>query len=275
MRIMVWNVHDGSELARIQMDGAAERMRPLADPDRVLVHHYGERLRVWRVSTGREERRFAHTATVEDIVVAAAADRAVTKHGATIRLWDTRTGAEIAHHLSKGDIGTQSLAISPDGRWVGYRTDRSPQTDTGEADEAVALWEPDSGRDPRLLSTTNALEIVFSPESKRIGARGNDTVALWDIESLRSIATLRALPGSTVLEIAFSPDGARLLVTERGTSRCSKPSSCMSLRVWDLAKTLERARVDFGGVLLQIPGSDTVMTRTEGSWRAWSHGNTA
>ncbi|MGH8589962.1 MAG: TIR domain-containing protein [Gammaproteobacteria bacterium] len=280
MRIKVWNFHDGSEVARIDMDGAARRIRPLADPDLVLVHDWSDRLRVWRASTRREERRFAHTAIVSDIAVAGGADRAVTWQGASIRLWDTRTGAEIARHITNGNV--DDLSISPDGRWVGYRTDQPRQTDTGEPYEAVVLWEPDSGRDPQIVpSATEADQLVFSPDSKRIAARlgpgsDKDTVAIWDIGSLRSIATFRALPGSTVSEFAFSPDGARVLVEERGASRRS------GLRVWDLTKTHELARVDIDDVLLQIPGSDTVMTRMkgvmagwEGLWRTWSPGNTA
>ncbi len=265
-RITVREVKDGSEVSQIEFEGYARGIFPLADPDRVLIHDSAG-VHIHQVSTRLEEHRFAHTAMVRDIVVATAADRAATVHQASIRVWDTSTGTEIAQRVSKGGAG--HLAISPDGRRVAYTTDRPLQPEAGETFERLVLWEPDSRHAPRILPARVEGEVVFDPSSERIAVRLRDNTAMvWEVRSLRSVATIRALPGGKLSEIAFSHDGRHLLIRE---TKRSSGRFINGLRVWDLKENRELARVDSGGGWAQIPGSDRVMVRGgQGDWRTWS-----
>ena len=60
--------------------------------------------------------------------------------------------------------------------------------------------------------------MAFSPDGKMLATAGAD-VKLWDSQTGK---TLRSFD-SQVIEVAFSPDGKRLVASRRGT-----------LRVWDV-----------------------------------------
>jgi WD40 repeat protein len=265
-RITAWQIADGVEVAHLDMDSQAQRLLPLADPDLLLVQGRGNALRVWRLATGKEEHRFAHTSTVDHMAVALTAERAVTSQAASLRVWETRTGTEVAHRVSQGDI--KSLAISADGRWVAYAIDQPRQNETGNTTKVLAVWEPESDRTPRLLPAPSFIHTMqFDARSRHLAVQfGGTAISVWEVNSLRSVATFQPLPDSTITEMMFSPDDERLLVEEYGRS-----SRRHSLRVWDMREQRELARVDVGGSVLQVSGSASIMTRDpQGVWHAWS-----
>ncbi len=131
----------------------------------------------------------------------------------TIRIWDADDGHEIRRLASESiealsRIAANSLAYSPDGRWLAACSnsiDRSP----GE----VRVFNTADGRRIFTLRghTSNVVSVEFSPDGRRLATASFDrTVKLWETETGQEIFTLRGHT-SGVLSVAFSGDGRRLI----------------------------------------------------------------
>jgi WD40 repeat protein len=118
------------------------------------------------------------------------------------KLWDVLTGEVIQsyEHLA----GVRSVAFSPDGSIVATASPSYLTEDTG----SVFLWSVETGE---LLATLPhyASVVSFSPDGEQIvTARGK--VKFWDVDSKELIDTVECR--GLTLALAYSPDGARLLV---------------------------------------------------------------
>jgi eukaryotic-like serine/threonine-protein kinase len=82
---------------------------------------------------------------------------------------------------------------------------------TGAQDAMVKIWEISSGRPLASLSSPVSwfLACAISPNLERVAAVGGDgTVRLWDLRSQQEVAALR---GGMAYDLAFTPDGNRLV----------------------------------------------------------------
>jgi WD40 repeat protein len=120
-----------------------------------------------------------------------------------VRLWDTTDWREIAAP-EEAVKDLKDCALSPDGRTlVVVANDRS-----------VAWWDLPSGQ--RLSRFENQFErddacVVFSPDGRVIAvSETKGVIRLWDSAARREIAKIHGNL-RTVLGLAFSPDGRRLL----------------------------------------------------------------
>lgn len=258
----VWRTTDWSLERFIAMDSRLRSIHPLSDPSLIAVYDNADTLRIWRISTGEEVRRFAHTKTASGVVAAENADRAVTWREGSLRVWNTQDGTEVAHRLSHG--GVTRLAFSPDGRIVAYLPDRPRTSRRGDAYESLVIWEPDSKDDPVVLPLASPRALRFDPSGRFLAVRlGDETMRLFDVATLRVTATLNALPGATVSKMAFSGDGALLYVEEEKDRK-------YALRIFRTGSGTEIARVDQGPTHLPMPESPRVAVRDRaGQWRFW------
>jgi WD40 repeat protein len=122
-------------------------------------------------------------------------------HDQTVRLWDARSGVELA--TLKGHTSwVESVRFSPDGtRLV-----------SGDGDGMIKLWDAHSGA--ALLTLKGHMREVnsvsFSPDGTYLASSGHDdTVKLWDARNGVKLATLKGHT-SQVKSVCFSPDGTRL-----------------------------------------------------------------
>jgi WD40 repeat protein len=135
-----------------------------------------------------------------------------------VSIFDVRTGRQVRRITPSDadDVSVVCLAFSPDGTKLAW----------GEPDGHVALWDLTGDR---LLNrarchdwTVNA--VAFSPDGRLLASGGNDSaVHLRSVDRLAGIAgkdgrfglrigerTLRD-PDSSVMSLAFTPDGTRLI----------------------------------------------------------------
>jgi WD40 repeat protein len=119
-----------------------------------------------------------------------------------VKLWDARTGADVATLRGHTD-GVTDVVYSPDGTRLA----------TGSRDKTVKLWDATSGTEIATLRghTGIVYAVSYSPDGTRLASASDDhTVKLWDTHSGAELATLRGRTLGGVLSVAWSPDGNHL-----------------------------------------------------------------
>ena len=119
----------------------------------------------------------------------------------TIRLWDSRTGKNIAVLRQSHEGEPSSVAFSPDGKTLAF----------GGAG-TIELRDASSGKRLALCSghTDRVCSLEFSPDGKTLASASLDGSAkLWDALAGKCRATLPGIPGWPS-NVAFSPDGNTL-----------------------------------------------------------------
>lgn len=260
-RVRVWRTDDGSEVRSIDTGGSPWAVLPLADPDLVGIRDLGGTMGTWRISTGERVHVFAHAVGAAGLALATQADRAVTWLGGSLRLWNARSGAELAHAQSTS--GVSEAAISPDGRTVAYLTEQTTGDARDEGLRALVLWEPGSKAPSRVLPLERPGGLQFDATGRRLAVRvGGDTVRVLEAPTLRALGSLRSGPGASIRDTAFGPDGALLFIREAKDRR-------VGLRVFALDRLREVSRIDTAH-WQRTAGAWAVMTRgDDGRW--WRH----
>ena len=229
--VYLYDVATGGEIAVLRGHSApvtGVAYRP--DGTQVATASNDQTIRLWDPATGRQ------TVLLKADVAAPHPDRdtlvkynpdgsRIASHtladGAACasRLWDTRTGQEIAV-LSPWREGLVSVAFSPDGRRVAV-----------SAAEFVYLCDAVTAR--RLFDlgphAGRVRRVAYSSDGKRIASttdNGSNAVHLWDAETGREVAVPRNHT-ARASHIAFSPDGSRLI------SVSDYPDQ--TARLWDAA----------------------------------------
>ena len=167
-----------------------------------------------------------HAAGVSGVIFSPDGSRLVTiSEDRTARVWDAATGALLATcrgHASKL-IGA---AFSRDGsRLV-----------TTSADATVRQWDPRTGQEVAPYYDRHSGEVVvarYSPDGQWLASAGTDrTVRVWRAADRQDVAILHGHTG-TVRNLAFSPDGRRL-VSQSFYTDITKGAGDSTIRVWDV-----------------------------------------
>jgi len=176
---------------------------------------------VWDVETRRVRAKF----TAHGILIFCLAwhpdgrriASAGSAHGQfSLTIWDATTGAEVCTLQPPGRVEFFAAAFSPDGRHLV----------TGRRDRTVHVWDANDGRSIRPLGTHDGpiRAVVFSPDGRHLATTSADgEVKLWDATRLgekqepnKPPRTVRAHSPGVGVNVAFSPDGKRLVMSDKG-----------------------------------------------------------
>jgi WD40 repeat protein len=174
--------------------------------------------RIWDSKSGKEVFTFSgHEGAVLCATFSPDGRQVVTASvDMTARIWNVDTGKEIA--ILKGHEGEVNCAsFSPDRRRVVTASD----------DKTARIWDAQTGAELSILRghTAEILSAKYSPDGRHIVTGSMDTTALlWDAENGRQISVLASfswvMSGATydgrVTDIAFSPDGRRVVIASNG-----------------------------------------------------------
>jgi WD40 repeat protein/tRNA A-37 threonylcarbamoyl transferase component Bud32 len=157
---------------------------------------------------------FLHTGAVSAVAFSPDGTRLATaSYGGTVKVWDTRTGAE-ALTFRGNAYAVRAVSFSPDGSRLASASD----------DGTVKVWDARTGAGVLTLSGhANVVTAVsFSPGGSRLASASRDrTVKVWDTRTGAEALTLRG-HGDVVTAVSFSPDGSRLASASLGI-----------VKVWD------------------------------------------
>ncbi|HEX8607002.1 MAG TPA: caspase family protein, partial [Pedobacter sp.] len=181
----LWNLIEG----KIKRCFRGHTTAAISPDGRQLVTASDNSATLYEIETGQAKTFFKHQDTITSVVFSKRGDRIITtSNDKTARIWDTKTGQEIAR-LRGHDGPVISAAFSP-------TTDTIV---TGGRDNTVVLWDVKTGKlIYRITKHSYGVKFVkFSADGQRIVTLGGDGgISLWDSAKGAEIATVVSVGSS-------------------------------------------------------------------------------
>jgi WD40 repeat protein len=280
------------------------------DGQYLLTASWDSTVRLWDIKSGKELRRFGNPTGNVLAATFSPDGRRVAAGGSdkSVRVWDTATG-QLLHTFPAPSV-VYAVAFSVDGTRIAIGTSTTKAKASGIAiwnlqtgrqdivlqghttivkriiflpdgkrvlscsnDKTIRLWDIASGQELRKFTGHTGLvsRIALSPDGKQVvSASTSDGLRIWEVETGREV---RRLDAGSVLGVAWSPRGARIL--SGGSDAAKVPAGDHSIRLWDTdsGKELHRFQGHAKGVwaIEFLPdGRHAVSGGADGSVRLWA-----
>jgi WD40 repeat protein len=146
-----------------------------------------------------------------------------------VRIWDTRTGAEIRKWKAHA-IPDNGAMIAHSNECMDYSTDGKHLV-TGGMDRLIKLWNPETGQLERVFSGHLGflVGVHFTPDQRRLISQSVDrTVRIWDVATGKELLSMTdpLFDGVYTWCVGVSRDGRRVI---------SAPCRQREILIWDAA----------------------------------------
>jgi WD40 repeat protein/DNA-directed RNA polymerase subunit RPC12/RpoP len=209
--VRVWDAGSGRELAKLEgHTSLIWTVVALRDNTRGLSGGFDKTLRLWELESGKCLKTIACGTIEADYVFSCAVNpagtHALSGHpGGRVRLWNLETG-ECQATLKGHSDSVYTVQITPDGRFAV----------SGSHDKTVKVWDLKAGSCVGTLEGHQNIvqSVAISSDGALIASAGfiDHTVRLWDWKSGECLHVIKSDGNPTPMSVAFSPDGARLVV---------------------------------------------------------------
>ncbi|NER36138.1 MAG: hypothetical protein F6J93_19495 [Oscillatoria sp. SIO1A7] len=215
--IKIWQLETGAELFNLSgPEWFAAANSIVWSPDsRIIACALGENIAIWQSSNGEEVRTLNANCPVTAIAFIDGQTLTSGDASGAIKTWQPFTGD--SRLLAQHSAAITSLAISPNGQILA----------TGSEDNAIQLWQLNSGEALRTLSghSSGICSVAISPDGRSLASGSSDkTIKLWQLDTGEEMLTLQGHLGA-VKSVAISPDGETL----------ASGSSDKTIKLWNLA----------------------------------------
>jgi WD40 repeat protein len=207
--VMVWEADSGKEFRIFKGQGiTVTRLAFSPDGQRLAAGDPIGTVTVWEMALGKEFVTLGgNISDSSNVAFSPDGRRLAVGKRQTVQVWAVDSGEELLN-LRADDGSFRKVAFSPDGKRLascGLKT-------------MVQVWEADSGKElpsfPSIMGIVNCL--VFSPDGQCLAAADSiGMVQVWAADSGKELYTFQAQRRNP--QIAFSPDGKKLVIGAGGT----------------------------------------------------------
>jgi WD40 repeat protein len=195
---------DGTILRTIKAHDSSVEHLGLSSQGKRVVSVVGDELKLWDLNRPDPSTATSHAGSVSAVTITPNGRRAVSaSYDRTLKVWDTRTGAELCT-LSEHVSGVNSVAAISD-RYV----------ISASHDATLKIWDIKSGRAIRTLQGHEAdvKAVAVTPDGKHaVSASFDRTLKHWDLENGEIIQSQPfSIHWTTVVNV--TPDGRYALST--------------------------------------------------------------
>jgi WD40 repeat protein len=202
--VTLWDVRDGKEVRQLKGMSSLPVKSLCFSPDgktlavglwNINQAPSGRALQLWDVASGEEKSSFDVHDTLTGLTFSPDGKVLAGGNGyqpnAFVRLWDTRTGAELCRHTGHRE-SSGTIAFSGDGKLVASGTGS-----LAWVDNSVHVWEAATGRLIRRFEGhhSDVGSVAFAPDGLSVASGGGDSaILLWDITGRRPDGHWHARP---------------------------------------------------------------------------------
>jgi WD40 repeat protein len=215
----VWDAATGKEVRSHQgLPGIGGGCVALSPDGKTVAEGSGNcisALRLWDVATDKEIVPATGHLSAVGFMSFLSGDKVVSSNmrigwdDIDVRVWEARTGKQVARAHGSGGHHYYRMALSPNGRTAAV----------SRRDGTVGLWDLGTGKETSRFAggAGSSPPLAFSPDGKTLAVSGR----LWDISSGKLLG--RFQPSRSLGLLAFSPDGKKVAGLGQQLARLRPP----------------------------------------------------